>query len=104
MKLNPYKFLNVIRHLPNFLSLLWRLFKDPRVPLSPKLMLVAAMVYIVSPVDLIPDFLIPVFGFTEDIIILMLVLKYFVKVSPQEVVWEHVKQIEQEEKTRRKSS
>lgn len=94
--MNPYKLLNAIRHLPNFLSLLWRLFKDSRVPVSPKLALIGAVLYFLSPYDLLPDFLFPVLGFAEDILILMWVLKYFIRVSPEEVVWEHVKRIEEE--------
>lgn len=94
--MNPYKLLNAIRHLPNFLTLLWRLFKDRRTPFSPKLALVAAVIYFISPYDLLPDFLIPGVGFAEDIVILLLVLKYFVRVTPEEVVWEHVKRIDQE--------
>jgi uncharacterized membrane protein YkvA (DUF1232 family) len=97
--MNPYKLLNAIRHLPNFLSLLWRLFRDSRVPISPKLLLIGAILYVLSPYDLLPDFLIPVLGFAEDILILMLVLKYFVQVSPAEVVWEHVKRIEDEQRS-----
>jgi uncharacterized membrane protein YkvA (DUF1232 family) len=97
--MNPYKLLNAIRHLPNFLSLLWRLFRDSRVPISPKLLLIGAILYVLSPYDLLPDFLIPVLGFAEDILILMLVLKYFVRVSPAEVVWEHVKRIEDEQRS-----
>lgn len=99
--MNPYNLLTTVRHLPNFLNLLWRLFRDKRVPFSPKLVLVGAMLYFISPFDLIPDFLIPVLGFAEDILILMLVLKYFIRVSPEEVVWEHVKWIEKKEKQKK---
>ncbi len=95
IKLNPYKILGVIYHLPNFIKLIYRLSKDPRVPFFPKMILVAAIVYLISPFDIFPDFLFPL-GFIEDIIIMLLVLKAFVKYSPQEVVWQHIKTIEQE--------
>ncbi len=88
--------------MPNFLSLLWRLFCDSRVPISPKLLLIGAVLYFLSPYDLLPDFFVPILGFAEDIVILMLTLKYFVRVSPKEVVWEHVKQIEKEQRLKRK--
>ena len=94
-KLNPYKILSVIYHIPNFLRLLYRLFHDPRVPFFPKLTLIGAVIYIVSPYDLVPDFLFPFLGFVEDFIILFFVLRIFVKYSPREVVWEHVRTIEQ---------
>lgn len=100
IRFNPYKILGAIYHLPNFLKLLYRLFNDREVPFTPKLVLLAALAYFISPFDLLPDFLIPVLGYLEDIIILIMALKVFVKYSPEEVVWKHVKAIEQERASR----
>ena len=44
-----------VAHLPNFLRLFWRLLKDPRVPVAPKLVLIVFLAYLVVPADLIPD-------------------------------------------------
>ena len=93
-KFNPYKILGFIFHLPNFLKLLFRLCMDKRVGLWPKTILALAAIYVISPIDLLPDMLIPILGFAEDILILFLVLKAFVRLSPPEVVWEHVRAIE----------
>ena len=41
--------------IPNFLKLLYRLFKDSRVPTAEKALLVGAIAYVISPLDLIPD-------------------------------------------------
>ncbi len=41
---------------------------SPDTPLSAKILLVAAIVYFLSPIDLIPDF-IPVIGYVDDLII-----------------------------------
>jgi len=46
----------VLLHLPNFARLYWRLFRDRRVPILPKALLVLTLVYVVSPLDLVPDF------------------------------------------------
>lgn len=67
----------------------WRLFRDPRVPLWAKAIPVAAIIYLVSPVDWLVN-LIPVLGQLEDIAILGLGMTIFIKVSPAEVVEEHL--------------
>jgi uncharacterized membrane protein YkvA (DUF1232 family) len=41
--------------IPNLLKLLYRLFKDKRVPTAEKALLFGAIVYVISPLDLIPD-------------------------------------------------
>lgn len=51
----------VLLHLRNFARLYWRLFLDRRVPILPEALLVLTVVYVVSPLDVIRDF-IPVIG------------------------------------------
>ena len=46
----------------------WELVKRKDTPLISKVMLVLAIVYLLSPIDLIPDF-IPIIGFLDDLII-----------------------------------
>src|SRR6266498_2692788 len=41
--------------IPNFLKLLYRLFKDPRAPLAEKALLAGTIIYVISPLDFIPD-------------------------------------------------
>jgi len=90
----------IIFHIPNFVKLSLRLLKDRRVPFYLKLIVYGAIVYVVSPYDLIPDFLVPFLGFFEDIIIGILCLIGLVKLSPPEVVEGHVNAIEVENKQR----
>ena len=90
----------IIYHIPNFMKLSFKLLKDKRVPFYLKLLVYGAIAYIVSPFDLLPDFLIPFIGFFEDIIIAILCLIGLVKLSPPEVVEEHVKTINIENKQR----
>lgn len=47
------------------LLLVWAMLRDPRAPLSAKLTAVLAILYVVSPVDLVSDF-IPVLGWLDD--------------------------------------
>ena len=90
----------IIFHIPNFIKLSLRLLKDRRVPFYLKLLVYGAIAYIISPYDLIPDFLVPFLGFFEDIIIGFLCLTGLVKLSPPEVVVGHVKAIDMENKQR----
>jgi len=90
----------IIYHIPNFMKLSFKLLKDKRVPFYLKLLVYGAIAYIVSPFDLLPDFLIPFIGFFEDIIIAIFCLIGLVKLSPPEVVEEHVKIINIENKQR----
>jgi len=59
--------------IPDMFVLLTRLIRDPRVDLSLKLQLLAAGFYLVSPIDLVPDFLMPV-GLVDDAVAVALVL------------------------------
>ena len=81
-----------MRHLPSFLRLFWRLFKDPRVGIKAKLLALGAFAYLILPTDLVPD-LLPALGQLDDLLLLFLGAKGFVKLSPPEVVREHVQRI-----------
>jgi uncharacterized membrane protein YkvA (DUF1232 family) len=76
------------RLLPNLVVLFRGLLRDPRVPRSSKLWLGAAIVWFVSPIDLIPEF-IPVAGPLDDAIVAALVLRHIVKRAGPTVVEEH---------------
>ena len=90
----------IIFHIPNFIKLSLRLLKDRRVPFYLKLIVYGAIAYVLSPYDVIPDFLVPFLGFFEDIFIGILCLIGLVKMSPPEVVEGHVKAINIENKQR----
>lgn len=74
------------------LRLGWRLLRDPRIPAWPKWIVPAgALIYALSPVDLLPDFILG-FGQIDDLSIIAIavaVVTMLVKWSPQEVVDEH---------------
>jgi len=91
--MNP---LNIIRHLPNFARLLYRLYRDPRVGFPEKFYVWGGMGYFIFPFDFIPDFFIPLIGYGDDIFIVLFLFWAFIKNCPDDVVSEHVKQIEEE--------
>ncbi|MDD3627195.1 MAG: DUF1232 domain-containing protein, partial [bacterium] len=85
-----------IKHLPNFIRLYWRLFRDKRVPSKLKVMLIGSFLYFLSPLDLIPELFIWFIGYIDDGVLLTLALRYFILWSPKEVVKEKILEIEQE--------
>ncbi|HSJ29005.1 MAG TPA: DUF1232 domain-containing protein [Acidimicrobiia bacterium] len=74
--------------LPHMVKLLWRLLRDPRVPRRTKLVVGAAVAYVASPVDLIPDF-IPVAGLLDDLLLMTYAIHHIVEVAGEDVVLEH---------------
>jgi uncharacterized membrane protein YkvA (DUF1232 family) len=68
----------------------WRLMKDGRVPGWVKVIPFAALIYFLSPIDLIPDWVVPGLGEVDDIVVILLALKMFVDFSPDGVVAEHL--------------
>jgi uncharacterized membrane protein YkvA (DUF1232 family) len=73
------------RFAPDCVILVRRLLADPRVPVGSRLALGAALVYLVSPIDLIPDF-IPVAGQIDDALVLLLVLRHLLRSAGPRVV------------------
>lgn len=74
--------------LPNFVKLVGRLLRDPRVPRRAKVTIGFAAAYIASPIDLVPD-VIPVLGWVDDILIMMLALDSLIERAGPEIVEEH---------------
>jgi len=91
-RLGPQRLAKLFYHLPNFLKLFWRLLMDARIPLWSKLPLILLLLYVVSPIDLMPDFLFGL-GQIDDLVIVFLGLQLFVRLCPPEVVREHVRAI-----------
>ena len=79
----------MLRHLPNFARLYWRLFRDRRVSMLPKALLVLTFAYVISPIDVIPDF-IPVIGEMDDVAMVLSGLWLFIRLCPPAVVREIV--------------
>jgi uncharacterized membrane protein YkvA (DUF1232 family) len=74
--------------VPDCAVLFKRLLGDARIPRRRKLPLALLAAYLVSPIDLIPDF-IPVAGQLDDAILVGLVLRSVVKSAGPELIHEH---------------
>ena len=76
------------RFVPDCVVLFKRLLADPRVEWWRKALLVVVIVYLASPIDLVPDF-IPVAGQLDDAILVALVLRSLVRRAGSDVVSQH---------------
>lgn len=79
---------DTIAQLPNFLRLLYGLITDPRVNGIDKLLVGAAIAYILMPLDMMPDF-IPFFGEVDDVFVLVMSLKRLIANAGRAVALDH---------------
>ncbi|MEP6789641.1 MAG: YkvA family protein [Acidobacteriota bacterium] len=79
---------NFLMFLPNMMMLMGRLLKDARVPIAEKALFAAAIVYVISPLDFIPD-VFPFIGQVDDLYVVALVLLRLVNRTDESVVREH---------------
>jgi len=73
--------------LPDCVTLLRRLWRDPRTPAKARWILGFAALWALSPIDLIPEF-VPVIGALDDVVVVALALRYAVRQVRPEVVAE----------------
>jgi uncharacterized membrane protein YkvA (DUF1232 family) len=75
------------------LSLAGSVFTDSRIPVVTRIVAVALVLYLASPVDLIPDF-IPVVGLLDDLLIVMIGAGFVLRTIPRHVIEDHVERFE----------
>jgi uncharacterized membrane protein YkvA (DUF1232 family) len=64
------------------LTRVFHLLRDPRVGGLPRAAVIAAVIYLLSPVDLVPEILTPIFGFLDDATLLWLSMRWLLKRDP----------------------
>jgi uncharacterized membrane protein YkvA (DUF1232 family) len=74
--------------LPDLVRLMRGLARDPRVPMGSRWLLGLAALWVLSPIDLIPEF-IPIAGPLDDIVVVVLVLRHVLKKAGRAVAEEH---------------
>jgi uncharacterized membrane protein YkvA (DUF1232 family) len=79
---------DLLRLAPDVARLLKRLAGDNTVPVSARIWLGVLLVYLVSPIDLIPDF-IPVLGYADDAIIVAIALRCATRRAGAEAIERH---------------
>jgi uncharacterized membrane protein YkvA (DUF1232 family) len=86
-RLPPGLLRDVAAFLPACVTTARRLRSHPDVPRRAKIALLVAVLWVLSPIDLIPEFL-PVIGPLDDVVVVVLVLRYVARAVPREVLLE----------------
>jgi uncharacterized membrane protein YkvA (DUF1232 family) len=74
--------------LPHLVFLFRGLLRDERVPLRAKVALIAGVLYLAMPIDLVPDF-IPIAGQADDAIVAAAILRFVLVSTERSVLYEH---------------
>src|SRR6266511_3599488 len=86
-RLPPGPLRELARFIPDCVTTVRRLRRDPRVPRRAKIAIVLAGLWLASPIDLIPEFL-PVIGPLDDVVVVALALRYAGRQVPRQVLLE----------------
>jgi len=86
-----------ILHLPirHKLRLALALVREPRIPLPVRVVPPALVLYLATPLDIVPDF-IPVIGHLDDVLVLLLGIALLLRFTPRAVLEEHLARLEAE--------
>lgn len=84
-RLPPGVLRDLAAFIPDCVTTVRRLRKDPRVPRRAKVAVIVAGLWVASPIDLIPEF-IPVIGPLDDIVVVALCLRYAGRQVPRDVL------------------
>ena len=84
-RLPPGLMRQVAEFLPSCVTTARTLRKDPAVPRRAKVALLVAVVWVVSPIDLLPEFL-PVIGPLDDVVAVILLLRYAARSIPRQTL------------------
>lgn len=76
--------------LPNMFTLLGRLIRDSRVPVAEKTLFAAAIVYVIMPLDFIPDVM-PFIGQVDDVYLVALTLLRLINRTDESIIRQHWK-------------
>jgi len=87
------RFKTKIKDLKYDLSALYLAYKRNDVSIYAKIIIIIAIVYALSPIDLIPDF-IPILGYLDDILIVGFLVYLSLKLIPKEIMIECREQAE----------
>ncbi|WP_434992426.1 YkvA family protein [Arthrobacter sp. Ld5] len=79
---------DALRLGPDLLGLVRRLATDRSVPVRARVMLGLLAVYLVFPIDLVPDFL-PVIGYADDVVVIAVTLRAVVRAAGPEALARH---------------
>jgi uncharacterized membrane protein YkvA (DUF1232 family) len=79
---------DLLRIAPDVAPLLRRLPADRAVPIGARIWLGALLLYLLSPIDLVPDF-IPVLGYLDDALICVIALRLATRAAGPAAIRQH---------------
>lgn len=79
------KLKNFINQIIDFVK---NVANDPRIPARDKTVILALLAMVISPIDIIPDW-IPIIGWLDDLVIMAIVLDYFFNLLDQNILLSH---------------
>ncbi|RFA15520.1 hypothetical protein B7R22_06745 [Subtercola boreus] len=79
---------DLLRLAPDVVRLLKRLASDRAVPRGVRIWLIVLLIYLISPIDLIPDF-IPVLGYADDALIVAIALRFATRKAGSAAIQRH---------------
>ena len=82
MTQRPFTLLNRFLQFRAELGQLWRAFRAAETPMHLKVLMLLVPLYLLSPIDLIPDF-IPLAGWLDDIVIVPMLVSWIVSMLPK---------------------
>ena len=91
--LNTLAYLPLASKAPTYGRLVYALLRDDRIPWSKKAVLALGAAYVVSPVDLVPEF-IPIIGALDDVAVIVLTLDIFLESVPRALMDEKLAELE----------
>lgn len=80
--------MDLLRLAPDVVRLLKRLASDKALPAGVRLWLGALLLYLISPIDLIPDF-IPVLGYADDALVVAIALRFATRRAGSDAITRH---------------
>jgi uncharacterized membrane protein YkvA (DUF1232 family) len=86
-RLGPGLLRDMAEFLPACVTTARRVRSHEAVPLRAKVALLVAILWVLSPIDLLPEFL-PVIGPLDDIVAVVLLLRYAARAVPRQVLLE----------------
>jgi len=84
------KMRDLLLFIPNLLRLLFRLLRDPRVSSTDKAILAGTIIYVIAPIDIIPDF-IPFIGQIDDAYLIAISVLRLLNRADRAIIQEHWK-------------
>jgi len=84
----------LIQDVVRYIKLIWLLMTDRRINIFLKILPVASLAYLLSPIDLAPGLALPVIGALDDAAIVWIGTSLFISLCPETIVAEHTRTLE----------